>query len=202
MLWKEFNRETQLHGLATTGGVVGTTGIAGLTLGGGLGWLMPKYGLALDNLVSAEMVMADGSVCRAAADENPDLFWAIRGGGGNFGIAASLEYNASSGRSDDCRRSGRASAPERAQTSCASSVRPAPTLPDEMMMAAGLLTAPDGSGSQTGGPARRAFRPAGAGGGRGEADQSVRPAGHGRDGPDLVLSNRTACSTPRCRRGR
>src|SRR6476646_9750362 len=74
------------------GGVVGTTGIAGLTLGGGLGWLMPKYGLALDNLLSAEMVMADGSVRRAAADENPDLYWAIRGGGGNFGIAASLEY--------------------------------------------------------------------------------------------------------------
>src|SRR5436190_109492 len=92
VLWKEFNRDTQLHGLATTGGVVGTTGLAGLTLGGGLGWLMPKYGLALDNLRSAEMVMADGSVVRAAADENPDLFWAIRGGGGNFGIAASLEY--------------------------------------------------------------------------------------------------------------
>src|ERR1700730_3085109 len=94
VLWKEYNRETQLHGLATTGGVVGTTGIAGLTLGGGLGWLMPKYGLALDNLRSAEMVMADGSVRRASADENPDLFWAIRGGGGNFGIAASLEFNA------------------------------------------------------------------------------------------------------------
>jgi FAD/FMN-containing dehydrogenase len=92
VLWKELNRETQLHGLATTGGVVGSTGIAGLTLGGGLGWLMPKYGLALDNLRSAEMVMADGTVARASADENPDLFWAIRGGGGNFGIAASLEY--------------------------------------------------------------------------------------------------------------
>src|SRR6478736_3468465 len=92
VLWNELNRETQLHGLATTGGVVGTTGIAGLTLGGGLGWLMPKYGLALDNLRSAEMVMADGSVVRAAADENPDLDWGIRGGGGNFGIAASLEY--------------------------------------------------------------------------------------------------------------
>ena len=62
VLWKELNRETQLHGLATTGGVVGTTGIAGLTLGGGLGWLMPKYGLALDNLRSAELVMADGRV--------------------------------------------------------------------------------------------------------------------------------------------
>jgi FAD/FMN-containing dehydrogenase len=92
VLWKELNRETQLHGLATTGGVVGSTGIAGLTLGGGLGWLMSKYGLALDNLRSADMVMADGRVLRASVDENPDLFWAIRGGGGNFGIAASLEY--------------------------------------------------------------------------------------------------------------
>src|SRR6266705_1751145 len=92
VLWKEFNRETQLHGLATTGGVVGTTGIAGLTLGGGLGWLMPKYGLALDNLRAAELVMADGSVRHVSATEHPDLFWAIRGGGGNFGIATSLEY--------------------------------------------------------------------------------------------------------------
>src|SRR5207248_4337680 len=87
VLWKELNRETQLHGLATTGGVVGTTGIAGLTLGGGLGWLMPKYGLALDNLRSAELVMADGSVRHVSADTDPDLFWAIRGGGSNFGIA-------------------------------------------------------------------------------------------------------------------
>src|SRR5881397_820420 len=92
VLWKELNRETQLHGLATTGGVVSTTGIAGLTLGGGLGWLMPKYGLALDNLRSAEMVMADGTVTRASVDDNQDLFWAIRGGGGNFGIASSFEY--------------------------------------------------------------------------------------------------------------
>src|SRR3954466_14208084 len=82
VLWRELNRETQLHGLATTGGVVGSTGIAGLTLGGGLGWLMPKYGLALDNLRAAEMVMADGRVLQASADENADLFWAIRGGGG------------------------------------------------------------------------------------------------------------------------
>jgi FAD/FMN-containing dehydrogenase len=92
VLWKELNRETQLHRLATTGGVVGSTGIAGLTLGGGVGWLMPKYGLALDNLRAADMVLADGRVVRASAEENRDLFWAIRGGGGNFGIAASLEY--------------------------------------------------------------------------------------------------------------
>jgi FAD/FMN-containing dehydrogenase len=93
VLWRELNRETQLHGLATTGGVVGSTGIAGLTLGGGIGWLMPRFGLALDNLRSAQLVLADGRVVRTSADDNADLFWAIRGGGGNFGIATSLEYD-------------------------------------------------------------------------------------------------------------
>ncbi|NML18140.1 FAD-binding oxidoreductase [Azohydromonas caseinilytica] len=91
-LWGHFNRETQLHGLATTGGVVSTTGVAGLTLGGGVGWLMPKHAMALDNLESVEMVLADGNVMRAGAHENADLFWAVRGGGGNFGIASSLEF--------------------------------------------------------------------------------------------------------------
>ena len=147
VLWKEFNRETQLHGLATTGGVVGTTGLAGLTLGGGLGWLMPKYGLALDNLRSAELVMADGTVRRASADENPDLFWAIRGGGGNFGIAASLEYTlhpvgpiVTGGLVAHSLPKGR-DALRFFRDTCA-------TLPDEMMLIAGLLTAPDGSGAK------------------------------------------------------
>ena len=90
--WAEFNRETQLHGLAVTGGVVSSTGIAGLTLGGGLGWLMGKYGLALDNLRSVELVTAEGDVLIASEDEHPDLFWALRGGGGNFGVATSFEY--------------------------------------------------------------------------------------------------------------
>ena len=147
VLWSEFNRETQIHGLATTGGVVGTTGISGLTLGGGLGWLMPKYGLALDNLRSAEMVMADGSVTRASADENPDLFWAIRGGGGNFGIAASLEYAlhpVGPMITGGMVAHPLAKAPEvfkffREQ--CASA-------PDELMLAAGLIHAPDGSGAK------------------------------------------------------
>ena len=90
--WGEFNRETQVYGLATTGGVVSTTGIAGLTLGGGLGWLMGKYGLAVDNLLSAQVVTADGEILHASQSENPDLFWALQGGGGNFGVAASFEY--------------------------------------------------------------------------------------------------------------
>jgi FAD/FMN-containing dehydrogenase len=90
--WAELNRETQLHGLAVTGGAVSSTGIAGLTLGGGLGWLMGKHGLALDNLLSVELVTAEGNVVRASKQEEPDLFWAVRGGGGNFGVATSFEY--------------------------------------------------------------------------------------------------------------
>src|SRR5882724_8536238 len=90
--WSELNRETQLHGLAVTGGVVSSTGIAGLTLGGGIGWLMGKYGLALDNLRSVELVTADGRVLRASKDGEADLFWSVRGGGGNFGVATSFEY--------------------------------------------------------------------------------------------------------------
>jgi FAD/FMN-containing dehydrogenase len=88
----EFDREVQAFGLATTLGVASTTGIAGLTLGGGLGWLMGKYGLACDNLLSADLVTADCQLITASAEENQDLFWGIRGGSGNFGIATSLEY--------------------------------------------------------------------------------------------------------------
>ena len=90
--WGELNRETQLHGLAVTGGTISTTGIAGLTLGGGLGWLMGQYGIAADNLVSAEVVTASGAVLTASESDNTDLFWALRGGGGNFGVVSSFEY--------------------------------------------------------------------------------------------------------------
>ncbi len=90
--WGEFNAATQEHGLAVTGGTISTTGIAGLTLGGGFGWLMGKFGTATDNLVSAEVVTADGRILRASDDENPDLFWAIRGGGGNFGVVTEFVY--------------------------------------------------------------------------------------------------------------
>ena len=90
--WAEFDAATQAHGLATTGGLVSTTGLGGFTTGGGVGWLMRKHGLACDNLLSAEVVTADGQVVTASADQRPDLYWGIRGGGGNFGILTSLEY--------------------------------------------------------------------------------------------------------------
>ena len=92
VLWGEIDREDQAFGLAFTGGQLSHTGIAGLTLGGGIGWLMRKHGLSCDNLLSADMVTAEGDLVHASASENPDLFWGLRGGSGNFGIVTSFEY--------------------------------------------------------------------------------------------------------------
>jgi FAD/FMN-containing dehydrogenase len=145
VIWKEFNRETALYGLATTGGFVSTTGIAGLTLGGGFGWLMAKHGLAADNLLSAEVITATGGVIRANRSEHEDLFWALRGGGGNFGAVTNFEYRLH---------------PLREITGglVAHSIEAAgdllrffrdftQELPDEVGTFAGLVHAPDGSGA-------------------------------------------------------
>jgi len=90
--WGEFDRECERFGSATTGGVISSTGVCGLTLGGGIGWLMGKHGLSCDNMISADLVSADGAHLTASASQNEDLFWAIRGGGGNFGIVTALEF--------------------------------------------------------------------------------------------------------------
>ena len=145
--WAELNRETQLHGLAVTGGVVSTTGIAGLTLGGGLGWLMGKHGLALDNLRSVELVTADGQVLRVSKDDEPDLFWALRGGGGNFGVATSFEYQLHP--VGPMITGGLVAHPfEQARDVLKFYRDVTASLADEMTVFGGLLHAPDGSGAK------------------------------------------------------
>lgn len=145
--WGEYNRETQLHGLASTGGVVSTTGVAGLTLGGGIGWLQGKYGLAIDNLRSAQIVTADGRVLTASQEENPDLYWAVRGGGGNFGIAASLEYRVHP--VGPMIAGGLAAHPfQRGRDVLRFFRETTASLPDEFTVFLGMLHAPDGSGNK------------------------------------------------------
>ena len=145
--WAELNRETQLHGLAVTGGVVSTTGIAGLTLGGGLGWLMSKYGLALDNLVSVELVTANGEVLYANPEHHPDLFWGVRGGGGNFGVATSLEYRLYP--VGPTITGGLIAYPFDQSRDMLRFFRDRTAfLPDEQTLFAGLIHAPDGSGTK------------------------------------------------------
>jgi len=142
--WREFNRETAVQGLATTGGVVSTTGVAGLTLGGGLGWLMGKDGLAVDNLLSVELVTAACDVLNVTADTNPDLFWALRGGGGNFGVASSFVF-----RLHPLRHvvGGIVAHPIAAARDVLRFFRDVTaSLPDELTVFAALTHAPDGSG--------------------------------------------------------
>jgi FAD/FMN-containing dehydrogenase len=166
--WRAFNRETQVYGLATTGGVVSSTGVAGLTLGGGLGWLMSRHGLALDNLIAVDLVTADGAVIRASAEDHPDLFWAVRGGGGNFGVAASLEYRLHAVGPTVI--GGVVAYPWKAAVDVLRRFRDiARGLPDDLMMTAVLLRAPDGSGTKLVGVAVGHF------GERRAAEAAVRP---------------------------
>jgi FAD/FMN-containing dehydrogenase len=146
VLWREFNREAAAHGLATTGGAISTTGIAGLTLGGGLGWLMAKHGLAADNLLSVELVTADGDIVEVTESSDPDLFWALRGGGGNFGIAASLEYRL---HPLEMVTGGLIAHPIDAAGDLLRFYRDAVAgVSDDLTVFAGLVHAPDGSGAK------------------------------------------------------
>jgi FAD/FMN-containing dehydrogenase len=147
LTWGGFNRETQLHGLATTGGVISTTGIGGLTLGGGIGWLMGKHALALDNLLSVDVVLADGKFVTANLDEHSDLFWALRGGGGNFGVAASMEYRLHS--VGPLVTGGLVAYPFSEAWDVLRYYRDVTaSLPDELTVFGGLLHAPDASGTK------------------------------------------------------
>jgi FAD/FMN-containing dehydrogenase len=142
--WGEFDRETQAFGLAVTGGTDGDTGIAGLTLGGGFGWLCRKYGLTIDNLLSADVVLASGELVKASAAENADLFWALRGGSGNFGVVTSFEYRLHP--VGPMITGGMALHPLAAARDALRFYREfARAAPDELTTAAALLTGPDGS---------------------------------------------------------
>ena len=148
--WGEYNRETQVHGLARTGGVISTTGVGGLTLGGGLGWLLGKHGLSINNLRSAQLVTADGKVVTASQNENADLFWGIRGGGGNFGVATSLEFAVHP--VGPIVTGGLVAHPfARAREVLGFFRDTSGSLPDEMTLFGGLIHAPDGSNNKLAG---------------------------------------------------
>lgn len=141
--WRDFDQETAMFGLATTGGIIPATGIGGLTLGGGLGWLMRKHGLSCDNLLSADVVTASGKLIAASASEHSDLFWGLRGGGGNFGVVTSFDYRL---HEVDQVLGGMVIYPlDRAHHVLRFLRDFATTAPDELACMAVFLTAPDGS---------------------------------------------------------
>ncbi len=142
--WAELNAATAEQGLAVTGGAISTTGIAGLTLGGGLGWLMAKYGLAADNVLAVELVNAEGDVLQVTEESDPDLFWALRGGGGNFGIATTFTYRL---HPVDTVTGGLIAHPVDAAPELLRFYRDAVAdCPDDLTVFAVLAHAPDGSG--------------------------------------------------------
>lgn len=144
LTWQEYNRATHAFGLASTGGAVSTTGIAGLTVGGGIGWLMGKLGIAIDCLRSVEIVTADGQIRTASEDEEPDLFWAVRGGGGNFGVVSSFEFDL---HPVSTVLGGLIAFPLSEAASVLEFFRDAAgELPDDLMAMTALVHAPDGSG--------------------------------------------------------
>ena len=145
--WGEFNRATQLHGLATTGGAVSATGVAGLTLGGGFGFLSAKYGHTIDNLRAVELITANGEVVQASDEENPELFWGLRGGGGNFGIATGFEFDLHA--VGPTVHGGMIAYPFDAATDMLRFYRALTAdAPDELTVLAGLTHTQDGSGTK------------------------------------------------------
>jgi len=143
LLWGEFDHETQALGLATTGGTVSNTGIGGLTLGGGLGWLMGKHGFACDNVLSVDVVTADGRLVTASPDDHADLLWALKGGGGNFGVVTSIEYQLH--QVGPTVLGGMVLYPRAAANDVLRFYRDyCRTIPDEAEAYAALLTSPDG----------------------------------------------------------
>jgi FAD/FMN-containing dehydrogenase len=141
--WAELDFETQAFGLATTGGAISTTGIGGLTLGGGIGWLMRMHGLACDNLLAANVVTADGNLRTASETENPDLFWGIRGGGGNFGVITAFKFQL---HPLPPIMAGPILYPLEAGREVLRMYRDvAPTLPDEVICNFGMMTSPEGA---------------------------------------------------------
>ncbi len=146
LTWAELNGATAEHGLACTGGAISSTGIAGLTLGGGLGWLMAKYGLAADALLGVELVNSDGDVLDVTEASDPDLFWALRGGGGNFGIATNFTYRL---HPLELVTGGLIAHPIDAAPDLLRFYRDAVAdCPDDLTVFAGLVHAPDGSGAK------------------------------------------------------
>jgi FAD/FMN-containing dehydrogenase len=144
--WRDYNRAAGLHGLATTGGVVSTTGIGGLTLGGGEGWLMGRYGMVIDNLCKVEIVTADLDVLSVSAEQHTDLFWAVRGGGGNFGVVTAFEYQA---HDVPTVLGGIVAHPLSEAASVASLYGEfTATVPDELTAFLAFVHAPDGSGTK------------------------------------------------------
>ena len=144
--WKELNRETHVHGLAVTGGAISSTGIAGYTLGGGLGWLMAKHGLAADNLLGAELVTAEGETLNVSDESHPDLMWALRGGGGNFGVVVSFLYRLHPLQTVT---GGLIAHPFDAAADLLRFYRGAVAdCPDDLSVFAALVHAPDGSGTK------------------------------------------------------
>ncbi|MCP5080854.1 MAG: FAD-binding oxidoreductase [Alphaproteobacteria bacterium] len=145
--WGDFNRATQMHGLATTGGAVSSTGVAGLTLGGGFGFLSGKCGYTIDALRSVEMITVGGEVVEASEDENAELFWGLRGGGGNFGIATSFEFDLQ--KIGPMVHGGMVAFPFQAAAEMLGFYRDLTAdLPDELTMLAGLTHARDAAGTK------------------------------------------------------